>query len=85
MWGRYMWGTNVGRCVELNLACESARRMPIDRWAQAGENYWAGQETPWTQALTSCGTPRPCLVPRKICKIFQILRHIESLEVCMKY
>jgi hypothetical protein len=58
MWGRYMWGTNVGRCVELNLACESARRMPIDRWAQAGENYWAGQETPWTQALTSCGTPR---------------------------
>ena len=29
--------------------------------------------------------PRPCLVPKKFCKIFQILRHIESLDVCMKY
>ena len=28
---------------------------------------------------------RPCLVPEKFCKIFQILRHIESLGACMKY
>jgi hypothetical protein len=28
---------------------------------------------------------RPCLVPRKFCKIFQILRHIESLDTCMEY
>ena len=28
---------------------------------------------------------RPCLVPKKFCKIFQIPRHIESLDVCMKY
>ena len=28
---------------------------------------------------------RPCLVLKKICKIFQIFRHIESLDVCMKY
>jgi len=28
---------------------------------------------------------RPCLVPQKFCKIFQIPRHIESLDVCMKY
>ena len=28
---------------------------------------------------------RPCLVPKKICKIFQILRHIESLDACMEY
>jgi len=25
------------------------------------------------------------LVPEKFCKIFQILRHIESLDVCMEY
>jgi hypothetical protein len=28
---------------------------------------------------------RSCLVPRKFCKIFQIPRHIESLDACMKY
>jgi hypothetical protein len=28
---------------------------------------------------------RPCLVPRKFCKIFQISRHIESLDTCMKH
>jgi len=28
---------------------------------------------------------RPCLVPQKFCKIFQILRHIESLDVYMEY
>ncbi|KAG0531920.1 hypothetical protein BDA96_04G063600 [Sorghum bicolor] len=28
---------------------------------------------------------RPCLVLQKFCKIFQISRHIESLDVCMKY
>ncbi|EES04604.3 hypothetical protein SORBI_3004G058050 [Sorghum bicolor] len=28
---------------------------------------------------------RPCLVLQKFCKIFQIPRHIESLDVCMKY
>jgi len=33
-----------------------------------------------TQALF-----RPCLLPKKFCKIFQILRHIESLDACMEY
>ena len=28
---------------------------------------------------------RPCLVLRKFCKIFHISRHIESLDVCIKY
>jgi len=28
---------------------------------------------------------RSCLVPQKFYKIFQILRHIESLNVCMEY
>jgi hypothetical protein len=27
----------------------------------------------------------PCLVPQKFLKIFQILRYIESLDVCMEY
>jgi len=27
----------------------------------------------------------PCLVPKKFYKIFQIPRHIESLDTCMKY
>jgi hypothetical protein len=27
----------------------------------------------------------PCLVPQKFYKIFQIPRHIESLDVCMEY
>ena len=27
----------------------------------------------------------PCLLHKKFCKIFQISRHIESLDVCMKY
>jgi len=31
------------------------------------------------------GQFRPCLVPKKFCKIFQILRHIESLDACMEY
>ena len=30
-------------------------------------------------------SPRSCLVPQKFCKIFHILRHIESLDVCMEY
>jgi len=29
--------------------------------------------------------PRPCLVAQKFYKIFQIPRHIESLDICMKY
>jgi len=28
---------------------------------------------------------KPCLVPKKFCKIFQIPRHIESLDTCMEY
>jgi len=28
---------------------------------------------------------RPCLLPRKFCKIFHIPRHIESLDVYMEY
>ena len=28
---------------------------------------------------------RPCLVPKKFCKIFQVLCHIKSLDVCMEY
>jgi hypothetical protein len=28
---------------------------------------------------------RPCLVLKKICKIFQISRHIKSLDACIKY
>jgi len=27
----------------------------------------------------------PCLVPKKFYKIFQISRHIESLDACMEY
>jgi len=34
----------------------------------------------WVRSLL-----RPCLVPKKFCKIFQIPRHIESLDTCMKY
>jgi len=30
-------------------------------------------------------TLRPCLVPRKFCKIFHIPRHIESLDAYMEY
>jgi len=29
--------------------------------------------------------PRPCLVPKKFYKFFQILRHIESLDTYIKY
>ena len=36
-------------------------------------------------AAGSCGLFRPCLLSRKICKIFHILCHIESLDVCMEY
>ena len=38
--------------------------------------------------LPSAGTRplfRPCLVPKRFCKIFQISRHIKSLDACMKY
>jgi len=28
---------------------------------------------------------RPCLIPKKFCKIFQIPHHIESLDVYMEY
>jgi len=28
---------------------------------------------------------RSCLVPKKICKIFQIFHHIESLDECMEH
>ena len=27
----------------------------------------------------------PCLLPKKFCKFFHILRHIKSLNVCMRY
>jgi len=30
-------------------------------------------------------THRPCLVPEKFYKIFQIPRHIKSLDTCMEY
>ena len=30
-------------------------------------------------------THGPCLLSRKFYKIFHILRHIESLDACMKY
>ena len=28
---------------------------------------------------------QPCLVPKKFCKNFEILRHIESLDACIEY
>ena len=31
------------------------------------------------------GRPRPCLVPKKFCKIFQISGHIESCGTYMKH
>ena len=31
------------------------------------------------------GSLGPCLVHKKFCKIFQILRHIKSLDACIKY
>ena len=31
------------------------------------------------------GSFGPCLVPKKFCKIFQIPRHIESLDACVEY
>jgi hypothetical protein len=30
-------------------------------------------------------TPTPCLVARNFAKIFNVSRHIESLEACMKH
>ena len=38
--------------------------------------------SPWT---TFTQQARPCLVLKKFCKIFQIFRHIESLDVCIEY
>ena len=38
--------------------------------------------------LCSTGPPvfsRPCLVPNKFCKLFQIFHHIEFLDACMEY
>ena len=40
----------------------------------------------WTCYATAISCRfRPCLVPQKFCKIFQISRHIEFLNVCMEY
>jgi hypothetical protein len=39
----------------------------------------------WMEQGEKLGIQRAGLVPRKFCKIFQILRHIESLDTCMKH
>ena len=50
---------------------------------------WGGEKSGKMRSLAACLRIffflRPCLVPKKICKIFQIPRHIESLDACMKY
>jgi hypothetical protein len=33
----------------------------------------------------ACTQPRPCSVAPQNAKFFKILRHIESLDVCMKH
>jgi len=38
-----------------------------------------------TSRIDDTCTLRPCLVPEKFCKIFQIFRHIESLDAYMEY
>jgi hypothetical protein len=41
----------------------------------------------WATAIATVGwlRSRPGLVCKKFCKIFQIPRHIESLDICMKH
>ena len=62
-------------------------------WASKAGALRAGVgSADWTrgqrQRMHVCPCPHastPCLVPKKFCKIFQIPRHIESLDVCMEY
>jgi len=46
-----------------------------DMWSRQQGRRWRGGRI----------AVRTCLVRRKFCKIFQISRHIESLDACMKY
>ena len=57
-------------------------------------SVWVGRDSvyagvvmsSWSLASTYVSNLlRPCLVPEKFCKIFQIFRHIESLDTCIEY
>jgi len=42
-------------------------------------------EAAWLWPVPATTTTRSCLLPKKFYKIFQILRHIKSLDACMMY
>jgi len=71
---------------------QSANSFP--GWAMAGRSQWQGgyfdgehQGKTGNGDLERRGGAkyRPCLVSQKFYKIFQILHHIEYLDVCIKY
>jgi len=68
-WGRARKSQRVGRAREE----EECVAVPKGRYC-----YWTG-------AAGAGPALGPCLVSKKFCKIFQILRHIKSLDTCMKY
>jgi len=59
---------------------ETANELPID-------NHRMSCQTKTHRLLNKTTVDRfkALFIPKKFCKFFQIFRHIESLDVCMKY
>jgi hypothetical protein len=77
------------------MICRPATRSGLSTW-QSEFLFQVVMDTSseiQSAVKSSCRKPetnylcrsRPSLVPQEFCKFFHILRHIESLDVCMKY
>ena len=84
------WAGMVVSVSEVGRASGESRRGEGPTQAKRGGGVvveWCGRAG--VEGKKTTGAPetsfRPCLVPRKFCKIFHIPRHIESLDACMKY
>jgi len=70
------------------MVAEAQNEVALGKWCRCSLRRLMWLPIVVTLAATSnldYGSSRPCLVPQKFYKIFQIPRHIESLDVCMEY
>jgi len=78
---RSIWLFDLSMTIYVLIATPSQ----VPTHFQATKQGKIGFREPIPDLATQPNTPKSCLVPKKFCKIFQIHRHIESLDVCMKY
>ena len=71
----------AARAVEAGEGVSHGRKLG----GRKPEEQRGGAEGAEEQSVAVVEELGPCLLPKKFCKIFQIPRHIKSLDACIEY